>query len=958
MNDPSDPPLRFGVLGPLRVWQGDNLVDLGPDQQRVVLAVLCLQAGRPIGRQQMIDAVWGGAPPTHAVNLVQRHVSRLRRALNLDRSTHGAASKLIWTDAGYLFTLPTDALDLGIFDREVARARGARVAGNMPEAAEALHAALGLWRGPLCDGLSSPFLDAQRVRLAESRIGLIEERIELDLAIGEHSDMIAELRELVAEHPLRERLHGLLMLALYRAGRQADGLAAFRAARRQLHEELGVEPSAPLQRLHQQILAADPQLIPAGTAQVMISGSAETTYGRPVPAQLPHSIPDFTGREAEIEMLNALLPGDGADRGPVIIATVAGTAGVGKTALAIHWSQEIRDHFPDGQLYVDLRGFDPAGPAMNPAEAVRGFLDAFAVPPDRIPVDLDAQGALYRSILADLRVLIVLDNARDGSQVRPLLPGSAGCFVVVTSRSQLIDLAAMDAAHSVSIDLLPPSEARQLLLRRLGPERVAAEPAAVDEIIGACAGLPLALSVVTARAAANPRLLLAGLAEELGETYGGLDALDGGDTRTNIRAVFSWSYRALSAPAARFFRLLGIHTGPDIGVAAAASLAGETPARARALLTELTRAHLLTQRSHRRFVFHDLLRAYSRELAERHDSAAERRAALNRLLDHYLYSAYRADELLRPGRDETIMLTSVTEGASPQPLSDHREALIWFDTEYQVLLAALRQAVREGFDVYTWQLAWTLMSFFDRHCHWHDAAASQRVALDAANRLGDLHGQAVSHASLAYAYIRLSRHEDAQPHLVRALQLYEELSDKTGQAQAHQRFAWAFDQLGEYRQALLHSERALELSRAVGQRTGQARALNAIGWFHLKLGDPEEALLHCQQALAMQREIGDRFYQANTLDSIAGVYHRLGRHEEAATHYLEALDLYHDFGDLYSEAETWVGLGDTYLAADDPASASAAWRNALAILDDLGHPDAAHVRGKLQTLKTTTSAST
>ena len=891
----------------------------------------------------------------HAVNLVQRHVSKLRRALEFDRPASAGSCRLVWTDAGYLLTLPAGALDLEIFDRELARARGARAEGNVPEATEALHAALRLWRGPLCDGLSSPFLDAQRERLAESRIDVIEDRIEFDLALGERADLIAELRDLIAEHPLRERLHGLLMLALYWAGRQGDALAAFRAARHHLHEELGVEPAAPLQRLHQQILTADPQLTLATTGQITIGSTTQTAYRRPAPAELPHSIPDFTGREAEIEMLNTLVPDDGADAGgPVIVAAIAGTAGVGKTALAIHWSRQIRDRFPDGQLYVNLRGFDPAGRAMTPTEAVRGFLDAFAVPPNRIPVDLDAQGALYRSILADRRVLIVLDNARDGDQVRPLLPGSPGCLVVVTSRSQLIDLAATDGAHSVSIDLLSPDEARRLITRRLGLRRVAAEPSAVNEIIGACAGLPLALAVVAARATANPMLLLATLAEELRATDGGLDALDGGDTRANVRAVFSWSYCMLSAAAARFFRLLGLHAGPDIGLLAAASLAGETPTRARALLNELTRAHLLSQRSYGRFVFHDLLRAYSRELAETYDSPAERSAAVHRVLDHYLYTAYRADELLRPNREQSIGLIPAAGGAAPQPLSDHRKALCWFDTEYQVLLAALRQAAGEGFEAHTWQLAWALMSFFDRHCHWHDAVAFQRTALDAANRLGDLYGQAVSHASLANASIRLARHKDARCHLLKALHLYEELDDKTGQALAYLSFAWAADGLAEYGEALSHAQRAYELSRNAGQRRAQARALNAIGWFHLQLGGPEEALVHCQQALALQKEIGDQFHLANTLDSIASAHHRLGRHQEAAARYQEALDLYRDFGDRYSEADTWACLGDTYLAAGDPASADAAWRSALVILDDLGHPDSAHVRRKLAMLETTT----
>lgn len=945
------PPLRFGVLGPLRAWQGESVVDLGPVQQRVVLAVLLLQAGHPIGRPQLISAIWGDAPPAHAVNLVQRHVSGLRRALGLGRSGAGSPCRLAWVDAGYVLSVPSGTVDLEIFESELGQARAARAAGNLRETAAALHSALAIWRGPLCDGLSSPFLDAQRDRLAESRTSLTEDRLELDLQLGGHGDLIAELRGLVTEHPLRERLRGLLMLALYRAGRQADALAAFRDARRCLNDELGVEPAAGLQELHQRILAADPQLAPPVPAQAVLTGGAGVAHPALAPAQLPHSIPDFTDRDAEIAALNALLPGHGpGGDGPVVIATIAGTAGVGKSALAVHWGHLVRGHFPDGQLYADLRGFDPAGPAMEPAVAVRAFLDAFAVAPDRIPVDLDAQGALYRSILAGRRVLIILDNARDGSQVRPLLPGTPGCFVVVTSRSQLIDLAAADGAHSVPLDLLPPEEARRLITRRLGPDQVAAERGAVDQIIGACVGLPLALSVVISRAAANRRLPLAGLAEELRATHGGLDALDAGDTRTDVRAVFSWSYQALSRPAAHLFRLLGLHTGPDIGAPAAASLAGERTSRTRARLAELTRASLLTERSYGRFVIHDLLHAYAGELAAAHDPAPDRRAAIHRLLDHYLYTACRADELLHPHREDAIALAPAV-GVNPQQLSSHGEAMAWLETEYQVLLAALRQAAAEGFDVHAWQLAWALGSFFDRRALWHDAAAYQRAALEAAVRLGDPHGQAASHGCLAYAYIRLNRLEDARAHLVAALRLYEQLGDNTGQAHAHRSLAWVFDGLGGYQVALAHVQRAFELFRAGGLRTGQAKALNGVGWFSVQLGDPAEGLTHCQRALALQRTIEDQLGQADTLDSIAVAYHRLGRYPEAAAHYREALDLYRDFGNRSDEAQTWVSLGDTYLAAGDSGSAGTAWGNALAIFDELGHPDAAKIGARFEALR-------
>jgi DNA-binding SARP family transcriptional activator/tetratricopeptide (TPR) repeat protein len=948
---------QFEVLGPLRAWREGSALDLGPLQQRVVLAVLLLQQGRPIAREQVISAIWGEDPPARAVNLVQRHVSGLRRVLGPGEPGMERPLQLVWTDAGYQLTLPEGALDLEVFESELGRSRAARDAGDRRGAAEALHSALALWRGPFCHGLSSPLLDAQRDRLAESRISMLEERVGLDLALGHYSDVVAELRGLVAEHPLRERLHGLLMLALYRAGRQADALAVFRDARRLLQEELGVEPGAPLQRLHQQILSAAPEL-DQPRAEVTVSDSVEGAYQRPAPAQLPHSIPDFTGREAELTTLNALLPGkDGATAAPVVIAAITGMGGVGKSALAVHWSHQIRDRFPDGQLYVNLQGFGPAGSAMEPGDAIRSFLDAFEVPPDRIPLDLEAQGALYRSLLASLRVLIVLDNAQDGAHVRPLLPGSPGCLVVVTSRNQLIDLAATDGAHPVSLDLLSPQEARQMLARRLGPGRVTAEPTALGEIIEACAGLPLALAVVAARAAASPRLLLDGLAEELYESRGGLDALDGGASQTNVRAVFSWSYNALSPAAARLFRLLGLHAGPDIGVSAAASLVGEAPSGTRAMLAELARAHLLTESGHGRFAFHDLLRAYARELTDAQDPAADKRAAVHRVLDHYLHTAYRADQLLRAGREDAIALVPATPGAVVHRLADHRKALSWLDAEYQNLLAALRQSVAEGFDVHTWQLAWTLASYFDRRWHWHDAVTYLRVALDAAKRLGDLQGQAVSHGCLAYACMSLGRHDEALTHLAQAFQLYEELGDESGQAEAYRRMARVFDKLRDYARGLEHAQRAAELFRAAGQRTGEGRALNGVGWFHVRLGEPEQGLVYLRGALALQREIEDAFSQADTLDSMGAAYLLLGRHDEAAEHYLQALELYRDFGDRYPEADTWACLGDTYLAAGDSESAATAWHNALVILDDLSHPDAEAVREKLTTVRESRRAS-
>ncbi len=961
VSDLGGPPVRFEVLGPLRSWRGDAAIDLGPVQQQVVLAVLLLQQNRAIGRQQIINAVWGEAEPRSAGNLLHRHISGLRQALELGRHPASESGQLAWTQAGYVLSVPAGGLDLAAFDQEVEAARKARVAGDPVSAAEMLRSALGRWRGLLCDGLASPYLDAQRDRLEERRISITEERIELDLAVGERDDVVSELRELVTEHAWRERLHGLLMLALYRSGRRADALAAFQDARRLLRDDLGIDPGAALQRLHQQILTSDPELGAQGDEggrPPSAGGDSPLRNRPPIPAQLPHSVAGFSGRQAEIDWLNGLMPSSPDDTaGTVVIAALAGTAGVGKTALAVHWAHQIRDRFPDGQLYMNLRGFDPGGAAMEPTEAIRVFLDTFAVPPDRIPVDLDAQAALYRTMLADRRMVIILDNARDAAQVRPLLPGAPTCLVLVTSRNRLLSLAVADGARLLEIDLLPTAQARGLLANRLGEARVAAEPAAVDAIIDACAGLPLALSIVSAHVSANSRLSLQDQVEELRKSRGGLYGLNVGDKHTDLRDVFSWSYHALSPQAQRLFRLLGLHEGPDFGASAAASLGGLPPAEATAVLAELTSAHLLTERARGRFAFHDLLRAHARELADRLDTAGDRRAAVHRLLDHYLCTAYRAHELLGPSHDDAISIAPPGPLVTADELGDHREALAWFTREYQVLLAALRQATVSGCDIHAWQLAWAMASFFERRGHWHDAVASQQYALDAANRLGDPHAQAICHGRLAYAYADLRRYAEAAGQLEQALELYQQLGDHTGQAQTHRSLALVLDREARYEAALDHAEQALGLFQTAGHRTGQARALNALGWFHIQLGRHQEGLAYCQQALDLQKEIDDQFGQADTLDSIATAYSALGNDHQAIAHYQQAVVLYREFGHRHSEADTLATLGDLHLANGSVAAARDAWEEALRTLDELGHPGAQQVREKLTKLASGTGVS-
>src|SRR5262249_53843859 len=539
-----------------------------------------------------------------------------------------------------------------------------------------------------------------------------------------------------------------------------------------------------------------------------------------VPRQLPAAVAHFAGRAGELDTLTGLLC-DRAERGgTVVISAIGGTAGVGKTAVEVYWAQQVADRFPDGQLYVNLRGFDPGGSVMEPAEAVRRFLDALQVPPEQIPVDLDAQAALYRSQLAGKRVLVVLDNARDTVQVRPLLPGTSTCLVVVTSRNQLTGLIA-DGAHPITLDLLTDDEAWQLLAQRLGTGRVAAEPEAVAEIIPRCAHLPLALALVAARAAVRPHGGLHLLAEELRDTQQRWQALTGDEPAMDVQAVFSWSYQALTPDAAPLFRLLRLHPGPDTAGAAAASLAGHPLSAVRPVLAELTGASLLVEHVPGRYDFHDLLRTYATDRAQSLDTDQQRHTTTVRILDHYLHTAHTADRLLDPAPDP-ITLTPPAPDVTPQHPADHQQALDWFTLEHPVLLAAVDQAAVTGFDTHTWQLARTLATFLNRRGHWHDWASVSRAAVAAAQRLADPTAQTRAHRILAHAYTMLGRLDDAHTQLSRALDLATHTGDQTAQAHTHQHLGILWERRGDSPPATVHAPGAPPLLHAPPPQPGQA----------------------------------------------------------------------------------------------------------------------------------------
>jgi tetratricopeptide (TPR) repeat protein/transcriptional regulator with XRE-family HTH domain len=677
--------------------------------------------------------------------------------------------------------------------------------------------------------------------------------------------------------------------------------------------------------------------------------------GLPIPAQIPADLVSFTGRHEHLRRLSGMLDVPALSATAVVITTIAGMAGVGKTALAVHWAHRVASRFPDGQLYVNLRGFGPVEAMVRPEQAIRGFFDALGVPPERIPADLPAQTALFRSLIAGRRLLVLLDNARNSDHARPLLPGSPGCAAIVTSRDRLAGLITHEGAHPINLDPLGPGEARQLLVRRLGARRLVAESPAVDDIVDRCAGLPLALSVVAARVATHPQLPLRVIADELRDSEHRLDGFDGGEPGVNVRAVFSWSYRALSPPAARLFRLVGLHFGPDVTVPVAASLAAVPLRQVRPLIAELTEVHLLNQHARGRYTCHDLLRAYAGELAPAVDTDADRRAALHRVLDHYLHTGFAAARLLRPRR-YPIQICGPSPGVTAADLNEPDQAPAWFTTEESALVGAVHAANSHGFDAHTWQLAWVLEDFLAWKGDWRRLHDMQRIAVAAADRLADPTAQARARSGLSRACVLLDAVDEAEDHLRAALRSAEATGDRVLAAWYHLNFGPLLRQFPErWAEGIEHSRRALELFRANGHSPEEGIALNQLGYALARLGDYRQAIECCREALSLLPP-EDLVDQAHTWHSLGFAHHRARLYAEAVTCFQHALDHFREAGRQREEATTLAGIGDAHEAAGEPEAARCAWREALGILERLEHPDIDRVRAKLDHAITTPAA--
>lgn len=918
--------MEFRLFGEIDLRAAGRGFDVGTPRQQAVLAALAVDAGRPVSIETLVDRVWGDDPPVEARNVLYSHVSRIRRVLG-QASTADSPARISRRSTGYVLEIDPDAVDLHRFTRLVEYGKDTR--NTDADRAAALDEALRTWRGPPLAALTGDWAGHIRAAWHRRRLDAVVRWAELELRLGRTGSVLDRIPDLVDEYPLAEPLEALLMRALHAAGRDAEALDRYTVVRQRFADRLGTDPGPELRAVYGAVLRGEQ---PTGAADVPVAAAL---------AQLPPDTHGFAGRAAELRRLDRVVDEPSATAQTVVLT---GTAGVGKTTLAIHWAHTVRDRFPDGQLYLNLRGFDPTGSPVTAIEAVRGFLEAFQVPRDRIPTTLEAQAGLYRSMLADRRVLVLLDNVRDADQVRALLPGSASSLALVTSRDRLDGLV-VAGARPVPVGLLDDAEAHAMLCARLGTDRVTAEPAAATEIIGLCAHLPLALAVVAARAVTHPGFSLAALA---GQLRGGLDEFAGADQVTDPRAVFSWSYLRLSPAAARLFRLLALHPGPDISTRAAASLAGLLPGKVRPVLAELAQANLITEHSPGRYACHDLLRAYSAELADGEEHPADRDQATRRMLGHYSYTAYHADGFLDPRREVPPALTDLPEGVEPERITDRREAVAWFDAEHRVLLAALHQEPR--FDPQVWELAWSARRFLRLQGLWNDELDALTAALAAAQRLGDQSKQAFAYYYLGGTYVWLGRYDVAHDHLRLALHLYESTHDIIGQAYVHHSFASLLDKQANVAEAVVHAERALELFRAAGHRAGEARELNSVGWFRALLGEYAIAVKYCQEALRLQLELGDHINAAPTWDSLGYAHSRLGDQVRAIACYENALELYRRNGYRIKVADTLVRIADVRHDMGDLASARVAWQEAHVLLVELGHADAASVLEKLENI--------
>ncbi|GLZ77937.1 SARP family transcriptional regulator [Actinorhabdospora filicis] len=900
----------FEALGALRVTRaGAELFHVSARKPRLTLAVLLAEHDRVVGFDRLTDALWDARPPRSARVNLQQYVHVIRAAIGAER--------VLTRPHGYL--LVTDgAVDTAEFTRLAEAGRAALDAGEAREAVRLLDEALGLWRGPAFEGFTdAASIAGHAARLEDRCHDARRARAEAAMLLGEDAGAIPALTALIETRPWDEEACGLLMTALHRRGHQAEALRVFRDLRATLAEELGADPRLELRELHGRIL--------------------RDHTGPPPPAP-PTPGGGFMGRAGCVAAVEGIARGIGARHETIVL--IMGMGGIGKTALAVHAMRRMPGLFPGGRIMVNLRGFDPRTPPLTATEALGELLTALRVPAEEMPADLTGRRDVYRELTGRRRLLIVLDNAADAEQVRALVPSGAGCLTLVTSRRRLTGLVAVEGAHPLTLPALDAGEARALLASRVGEERLAAEPAAAREITAICGGLPLALVIIGARAALEPGLPLAAIAAEL---RSGLAPFTDEDPMADLRAVFGWSRRALSETAADTLALLGAAFGPDISPAAAASLTGLGEPEARAALTELTDAHLLSEESGR-YAMHDLVRAYAAELAGALGGDVRERA-VRRLLDHCLHGSHAAALAFVPHR-MPIPLPPAAEGAAPVAHTGRDAAVAWWHAERAVLLAAVEHAAGAGLHDHAAGLSWSLWDHLRSQNLIREWAGVLRAALPSAARCADPGAEADHHRALGMAHRRLGRFTDAAAHFETALRGFAEAGETIRLGHTHLGLASLMEHLGRWDDAVHHGERALAEYDEAGHATGRGSAMNSLAFFHTHRGEHTRALEYAGHALALQRELGEKRAEALTLDTIATIHMRLGDPAAALAPFAAAAELFAELAETHDLAETLEQAGDACEALGDAEGAAAQWTKAMAVHGD-GSADAARLKAKL-----------
>ncbi|MEV6626996.1 BTAD domain-containing putative transcriptional regulator [Amycolatopsis sp. NPDC051106] len=923
--------LDFRVLGPAEVTADGHPVPLGGSRPLIVLAGLLLRANRVVPVDELGRWLWDD-DRRRSKGALQTYVLRLRRAL-------GDQVAIRTESGGYLIEVEDGLLDLSRFRALAGRGKAALDRGESRRAAAHFAEALGQWRGPALLNVESDALHRDEAgQLAEERLRVREQWADALLDVGEYGTVIPELARLTRENPLRERLHEQLMVALYRSGRQAEALDVHRRISDVLAEELGLDPGPSLQRTRQAILTGADDEDSSRLARYRLGVEPQ------VPHQLPADLRAFSGRETDLKALHALLP-EAIDAGTSTpIASVEGMGGIGKTTLAVHFAHEIAGRFPGGQVYLNLRGYGPGEP-VEPSAALEAMLTALGVPCEAIPGDLDGRAASWRTHTAGRRLLVLLDNANRTEQVRPLLPGP-GCLVLITSRWQLRALVATHGARRIALEELGEEDAVELLASTIGFDRVARDPAAAERFVRHCGGLPLAIRILAVRAAQFPDLALDEFVGSLqADLLGSFDLADGEET--NIRSVFSYSYQALEPPAARLLRLLGLTTGVDFTAPAAAAVAGLDVTKTRPLLETLAAAHLLAQPRPGRYQFHDLIRAYAGEVASQVDSASQRDAALDRLLDWYLASALSASRRMRPERYYRLLDLDDLDGGLT--FSSYHEASAWFGEEAGNLIAAVHLTRHRRDDV-CWKLAWLLQSYFVTRSRLDEWRSVFEVALEAARASGHRPGEAGILSGLGVVNGVARQYDESRRFLEQVLAIQRELGAREGEARAQYNLAMAAHNLDDCTWAYEHGMQALEIVRELGLGAFEASVLRALGDICTSMGDHDQALRLADAALAVLGPDGEpvdtRFTQHTRGLALVG----LGRVTEGIACIRDSVSMFFEMGEPYEAADVLAQLGTIHLRYGDRALARECWVRSVRLLTELGHPDADDVRAKLAAL--------